>query len=248
MAAHNTKIIWQYWETRGLKPQYIDGLYDIARRVGGVEIVLVTPENLGTYLPNLEDAIHGIPDLAHKADMIRTRLVRRYGGMWLDSDAIVLRDLNVFFDLLEEHEFVGFNNGGRLARTRPWVRVNCFLSRPEGAIVSEWVRRQRAKLEQTKLRWSEIGAEMLNLVCLKHKESAKILPFEEISPVSSKAVEDLMRKDDARAQQIIKECTMVMLSNASLQKRKIPLHEQTVDEIAAGDTLLGRIMREAMAR
>ena len=41
---------------------------------------------------------------------------------------------------------------------------------------------------------------------------------------------------------------MVMLSNASLQKKNIPLHEQTVDEIAAGDTLIARIMREAMAR
>ena len=248
MAQHNRKIIWQYWETRGIKPRYIDGLHDIARRVGGVEIVLVTPETLGTYLPKLEDGIQGIANLAQKADMIRTRLVRRYGGMWLDSDAVVLRDLNGLFDLLEDHEFVGFNNGCRLARTRPWVRVNCFLSRPEGAIVSEWVRRQRAKLEQATFRWSELGAEMLNVVCLKHKERAKILPFEEISPVSSKAVEDFMRKDDTRAQQIVEECFMVMLSNASIQKKNIPLYEQTVEEIAAGDTMIARIMREAMAR
>jgi len=248
MAAHTQKIIWQYWETRDFKPRYIDGLLEIARRVGGVEIVLVTPENLGAYLPNLEDAIHGIANLAHKADMIRTRLVKRHGGMWLDSDAIVLRDLNGFFDLLEEHEFVGFNNGCRLASERPWVRVCCFLSRPEGTIISEWVRRQHAKLEQTKFRWSEIGAEMLNAVCLEHRGRAKILPFERISPFAAKAVDAFMLKDDKRAQQIVEECTMVMLSNASLQKKNIPLHEQTVDEISAGDTLIARIMREALAR
>jgi len=50
MAQHNRKIIWQYWETRGFKPRYIDGLHDIARRIGGVEIILVTPENLGRVL------------------------------------------------------------------------------------------------------------------------------------------------------------------------------------------------------
>jgi len=57
-----------------------------------------------------------------------------------------------------------------------------------------------------------------------------------------------MLNDDKRAEQIVEECTMVMLSNASLQKKNIPLHEQTVHEIAAGDTLIARIMREAMAR
>jgi len=61
-------------------------------------------------------------------------------------------------------------------------------------------------------------------------------------------VDAFMLKDDKRAQQIVEECTMVMLSNASLQKKYIPLHEETVDEISAGDTLIARIMREAMAR
>jgi hypothetical protein len=128
------------------------------------------------------------------------------------------------------------------------VRVSCFLSRPEGMIVSDWVVRQRAKLAQAKLRWSEIGAEMLNAVCLEHRDRAKILPFEKISPFNAKAVDALMLKDDKRAQQIVEECTMVMLSNASLQKKNIPLHEQTVEEIAASDTVVGRIMREAIAR
>src|ERR1700743_1805201 len=81
------KIIWQYWETRGEKPAFIDGLHDIASRMAGVEILLVAPETLPRNLPDLEPAILEIADLSHKADMIRTRLVARHGGVWLDSHA-----------------------------------------------------------------------------------------------------------------------------------------------------------------
>lgn len=45
----------------------------------------------------------------------------------LDSDAVVLRRLDWILDLLDEHEFVGFNDGGLLEKSHPWgVRVNCF--------------------------------------------------------------------------------------------------------------------------
>jgi Capsular polysaccharide synthesis protein len=242
------RIIWQYWETRGVKPRYIDGLHEIAKRNSGVKIVLVTPDSLRTYLPDLEDGVLRIANLAHKADMIRTRLVKRYGGMWLDSDAVVLRDLDWLFDHLEDHEFVGFNNGCRLDRTRPWVRVNCFLSRPNGAIVSSWVHQQGLKLHQTSFRWSEVGAELLNMACLENRDSAEILPFEKISPVAWDEVEAFVSKDDRRAQQILEDCFIVMLSNAALQERNIPLLEQSVDEIMAGDTLLARILRRAVGR
>ena len=153
MVAQTENVIWQYWETRGEKPAYIDGFHEIARRNSGVRIVLVTPETLDSYLPDIEPEIFRIEDVAHKADMIRTRLVMRHGGMWLDSDAVVLGDLNWLFERLKDHEFVGFNNACRLQRERPWVRVNCFLSRPNGTIVSEWVRLQRLKLQQAAFRW-----------------------------------------------------------------------------------------------
>jgi hypothetical protein len=248
MVANAEKIIWQYWETLGAKPGYIDGLHEIARRNSGVKIVLVTPDSLRSYLPDLEDGVSRIANLAHKADMIRSRLVRRYGGMWLDSDAVVLRDLNFLFDHLEDREFVGFNNGCRLERRRPWVRVNCFLSRPDGAIINGWVDRQSRKLHQTTFRWSEVGAELLNAACLENRGGARILPFENISPVAWDEVEAFVSRDDRRAEQILKDCFMVMLSNAAVHKKNIAIREQSVDEIAAGDSLLARILQRAVGR
>jgi FkbM family methyltransferase len=244
-AAPSKKTIWQYWETGGEKPAFIDGLHEIARRNAGVEIVLVTPETLAGHLPDLEPEILDIPDLSHKADMIRTRLVARHGGMWLDSDAVVLRDLGPLFDLLGEHEFVGFNNGGRLQPERPFVRVNCFLSRPQGTIVSRWAAAQRAKLPKTVFGWNEIGAAMLNPICVEHAGTARILPFEKISPIGWKEVARFLDVDDALAAKILDECFIVMLSNRSIEKRKVPLQRLSVDEIAAGDHVLGQVVRRA---
>jgi hypothetical protein len=240
-------VIWQYWETRGEKPAFIDGLHEIARRNAGVKIVLVTPETLRDHLPDIEDGVFAIEDLAHKADMIRTRLVARHGGMWLDSDAVVLSDLNFLFDHLERHEFVGFNNEGRLQEKRPWVRVCCFLSRPNSAIVKRWVEAQAAKLPRTKFAWAEIGAAMLNAICLEHAASAKVLPFEQICPIGPKKVEQFLAKDEALAERIARDCFMVMLTNRALETRQIALRRMSVAEIAAGDTVISAILKKALA-
>ena len=50
--------IYQYWETRGTKPAYIDGLRAIAAKNSRVPLTLVTPENLDAVLkPEIEKAI-----------------------------------------------------------------------------------------------------------------------------------------------------------------------------------------------
>lgn len=239
------RIVWQYWETRATKPGFIDGLRDLATKNSGLEIVLVTPENLRSYLPDLPESILQVDELAHKADMIRAMLVMEHGGMWLDSDAIVLRDLNWLFDLLENHEFVGFNDGGKLTEERPWVRVNCFLSRAGGTILSEWVRRQHAKFPRTVYEWEEIGSALLNPLCVENADRVKILPFETICPIGWDEVEKFKARD-ADVNSILSECFIVMLSNHALAKKEPALQNMTVEEIAAGDYLLSAIMAHAM--
>jgi FkbM family methyltransferase len=247
-----SRIIWQYWETKGHKPAFIDGLHEIARRNAGVEVVLVTPETLPRYLPDIPGEIFQIAELAHKADMIRTMLIMRHGGMWLDSDAIVLRKLDWIFDLLDTHEFVCFNDGGKLMREErpwgspPWVRVNCFASRAGGLIVSEWVRQQHAKFPRTKYRWQEVGSEILHPLCLWYKERVKVLPFEAIAPVPSNQTERFAGPEiDVSA--ILRDCYMVMLTNHSLRGRAPLLSKMTVEQIASGDYLLSAIMRNAIS-
>ena len=238
------RIIWQYWETRGAKPRFVDGLHQIACRNSGCEVRQVTPETLFRYLPDLPPKVLKIKELAHKADMIRAMLVERHGGMWLDSDAIVLRDLKWMFDLLDSVEFVGFNNEARLEQSRPWMRVNCFASVPNGQIITEWVRQQHAKLPRTRFGWDEIGTELLHPICLSRPGLIKVLPFELICPVAWNEVEKFM--GSFVADKILADCSIVMLSNASLKRKAPELRAMSCDQIATQDTLVGAVMREAL--
>lgn len=241
-----SRTIWQYWETRGIKPGFVDGLLDIARRNSGCEVIQVTPGTLSSYLPDLPADVLRIEEMAHKADMIRALLVARHGGMWLDSDAIVLRDLNWLFDLLDEHEFIGFNDGGLLAEPRPWVRINCFLSRPGGTVIGEWTRRQHAKFPRVVYEWQEIGTEILHPLCLDHRDRVRILPFELISPVPWDQVQALGQKRP-EAGAILAQCSVMMLSNESLKTRAPDLRRHSCAELAAQDTLLGGVLRGALS-
>jgi hypothetical protein len=239
------RVIWQYWETRGRKPAFIDGLHELARANSGCEVVLVTPKTLGQFLPDMPAAIGRIREPAHKADMIRALLVQRHGGMWLDSDAIVLRELGALFDHLADVEFVGFNDGGRLTADRPWVRVNCFLSRPGGAVIEAWVAAQHALLPRRNFGWNEIGSRLLNPICMAHPGTVRILPFEWICPVAWDQVRDFLGPDDDAAA-IIERCLMVMLSNHSLGRQARSLLRQSCEEIASAQTLVAAIMRAAL--
>ena len=89
------RVIWQYWETKDVKPYFIDELRELAIKNSGSELVLVGPDNINEYLPDIPKEIFEIQELAHKADMIRALLIYEYGGMWLDSDAIVLSDFKM---------------------------------------------------------------------------------------------------------------------------------------------------------
>ena len=231
------RVIWQYWETVGEKPAFVDGLYTIAKKNAGAEVILVTPQTLRDYLPSIPDALFDVSHVVHRADMIRAMLVARHGGLWLNSDAVVLRRLDWILDLLDDYEFVGFK--------RQRVTVSCFASRANGTIVKEWVRQQHAKFPQREFSWMEVGTDLLDPICHAHQERVKVMPFRLIGPVLWDEVADFCSSEiDVRP--ILRDSYTVMLSAQSLRTRVPELYQMTVNEIAAGGTLLSTIMRRAL--
>lgn len=94
------------------------------RKAVGYTLKVVTSDNLRDYLPDLPDRVFRIAlqprrkwqkyfsrrarraaAIALRADYIRAFLLERYGGLYVDSDAIVLEDLAPYF---EDMERVGF--------------------------------------------------------------------------------------------------------------------------------------------
>lgn len=239
------RIIWQYWETRGAKPNFVDGLREIAVKNAGIDIVLVTPDNLEHYLPDLPTELLAIEELAHKADMIRAMLIARYGGMWLDSDAIVLTNLNWLFDLLDQHEFVGFNDDGQFSANGMNVRINCFVARQGSSIMQQWVKAQHAKFPRTEYQWTEVGTDLLDPIIWQHQDKVKLLPFDLVCPIRWDQVSRFSSKWE-NAHKVLEKTNIVMLSNKSLHQRNPNLTQMSVEELAQGTTLIADIMRRAI--
>jgi hypothetical protein len=240
------RVIWQYWETKGEKPAFVDDLYRLAMQNSGVRVIRVTPETVHTWLPHLEPEVMQIAELAHKADMLRARLVLAHGGMWLDSDAVVLKDLNWILDGLRESDFVCFNEAGKLV-TPPRVKVNCFAARRQSRVVGAWVERQRQKLAQPSFGWEEIGTDLLDSIVLDNPSIVRFHPFSLIAPVSWRDVDRFLSTEEVPGEEL-NAAHVVMLSNKTLEKRASPLRGMTVDDIINSETYLSHFLRRAAGR
>lgn len=178
--------------------------------------------------------------------MLRARLVHAHGGMWLDSDAVVLKDLNWILDGLGESDFVGFNEPGRLVDP-PRVKVNCFAARKGSRVMQEWVRRQHDKLGQQSFRWEEIGTELLDPIILGHASSVRLHPFSLIAPVSWQDVERFLSSNDVPGEEL-DAAHVVMLSNKTLERHASPLRRMTVEDMINSGTFLSHFVRKAVGR
>ncbi|MBN2525073.1 MAG: hypothetical protein JXR76_01685 [Deltaproteobacteria bacterium] len=233
------RVIWKYWETRGIKPTYIDFISEKLANKTSARIVTVTKETLADYLPNLNPGIFNVEEMAHKADLIRTRLVEKYGGMWLDSDAVVLKNIDHLFDYLDDYSFVGFNDGASLSGNSK-VRVNCFLSRPDGVVIKSWVARQEEILKtKLKFSWTEIGSDILHPLCQKNCDQVKILDFKLIAPIPWNQRERFYDVNELDG--YIDDNTLMMMLHNKLVSDEIK--RTPVAELVSSSTVLGQLLR-----
>tara|TARA_R110002095_G_scaffold97122_1_gene85019 strand:- start:122 stop:2788 length:2667 start_codon:yes stop_codon:yes gene_type:complete len=160
-----THTIWTYWETmkNHTRPEYLDLCEETWHHhcADDFEIVRVTPENIQEYVPDILPEWHDIKCLAHKADYLRAVLVHRYGGLWLDNDIVVLKDLAPVMERLQESgsDFIGCGRSGN----RP---SNGFFGGKAGSLLLEkYIKSMDALIQSRhnnlKFKWTELGYNIL---------------------------------------------------------------------------------------
>lgn len=106
--------IWLYWENKpGVvnRPVYLDlCLRTIIKHCSDdFQVVLLNEQSVYTYLPNLRKDLDKYCNIPQKADYIRLCLLYSYGGIWLDSDVIMLKSPKIYYDYLDKgYDYVGF--------------------------------------------------------------------------------------------------------------------------------------------
>ena len=146
-----------YWESKdGNIPKHIQLCIDsVYKHKGNLEINFLNQHNISDYLPNLRPEWHNLERPAHKADYIRTRLIYKYGGLWLDCDMVSLSDLTILFSIFPPNYDYACQNMN--------TSIGCFMARPGCQLLKKIIDAQDSELDNTNLdfQWNGIGNELL---------------------------------------------------------------------------------------
>lgn len=180
--------IWLYWENRPGKviPPYIELCHETVRRHCGddFEVVLTTPETIRNYIPDagpFEKIRNKNP--AIRAAYIRVALLAKHGGIWLDSDIIVMKSFYPMKELIEKHDFVCFHKNSAGDNHIPnWI----FMSTPGSKVITEYKRRIDNAVSNKKVfAWGRLGARMITPIVREwaDEDDRIILPEKLVSPI-----------------------------------------------------------------
>ncbi len=143
--------IWVYWENinRNNYPTHIKLCLDTIRKhLGKYNLVILNEKTIKNYLPELRNDFENLK-IAQKVDYYRIALLYKYGGIWIDADIIMVKDLEPVFKKLDEgYDYVGFGcTGGQCSngyfRPSNWV----MASRPNSILMKTVLDKLNNKLD-----------------------------------------------------------------------------------------------------
>ena len=201
-----------------------------------VNVILVNRSNISQYLENIPENLFKIKEIAHIADYVRVALLVRYGGIWLDSDCILLKNLSPIFDMLNDYEYVGYcwkplqPSIGFMAS-----RKDCPLLKEHLDVITDKIN----KSENFKFSWAALGYDSLWKITPKYKDKIYLFSHEYFSPIHySKSVNDFSGKN---SKIIMDDCYTVMLFNKMFSNSSIS--KLTEKQILEGDNLLSNLFK-----
>lgn len=134
------KKLFYYWESN--RHAYIDYCIKTIDKRCGVECHFITPGNVHGYLKDtgLVNNWRKICPISQRIDILRIALLHKYGGLWLDCDTIMLKDMNSTFDNLKEADITAM----RWRRTGRTLN-GYFFAQKESKFLGlclEWINQQ----------------------------------------------------------------------------------------------------------
>lgn len=235
---------WMYWENlpNGARPPYLDlCLQTIRRHLGSLELHLLDERSVLDWLPELQaDVWHKLPTPVYRADYARTRLVHRYGGLWLDFDSIAIDSLDKLLKPLDRAELAGWGCelGGRFYN-------NLFAGRPGAEVLERWIIAQddvlSASTNWRKLTWAALGQDIIGPISREH--GYHCLPMHQIAPVPWYEWRRFLSRCQSPGRILVHSPITILLWNKQLGPI---LNHVSREAILKTRTLLARLLRIAL--
>jgi hypothetical protein len=167
-------IIWMYWENKRpnkKRPAYLDVCLETIKKHCNTsfEIKVLNESTVFDYLPNVRRDLDAKCSIPQKTDYYRYMLLERYGGVWLDSDIIMMKDLKPIIDKLAsttKYEYIGAGCHDNKCKPSGYPKPsNWFMaSRKGGKLMSRCLSKADEILdahESIKTKYFIIGRELM---------------------------------------------------------------------------------------
>ena len=153
---NKSRNIWVYWQNinRSTYPTIIKLCMDTMKKyLSKYNLIILDESSIKNYLPDLDDSMLDHMIIAHKVDYYRLELLNKYGGIWIDSDIIIMRDFEPIWSKLDEGwDYVGFGCTGHTcsngySKPSNWV----MASQPNGKLITKCLEKIKIKINSNKL-------------------------------------------------------------------------------------------------
>ena len=202
-----TTIIWQYWESKNetIPPLVKACLNSVDKYKGHCRRILLTPKNLKEYI-ELPDIIYKMKEsgkmcTAHFVDIVRTALLVKYGGVWIDSTILLT---NTIPDYITNSELFFYRTDEKqdldgLCGTNYLISANS----PNNRILKEVLNAMYLYWHENRFLINYFShMHIITLVCKKHPDLLNQIPFYSFYPVQQLQWELLSKFDEARWKQL----------------------------------------------
>jgi Capsular polysaccharide synthesis protein len=150
--------VFVYWENKNnaKAPLLVEECYKTMKK-NIPNIIFLNDKNLHKYVSGLVDTKH-LKYLAQKVDYIRAKIIYENGGMWLDSDTIVLDNFN---DIIQHfiNSKCTFWGHANINTEKPIVNISHFMAKKD----CEQILKSKRKIG-----WSEIGGHLLGKIIVRN--------------------------------------------------------------------------------
>ena len=225
-----TRNLFLYWVGNEYKLIQIlrNLIYLHSTNGNGYKVHLITDKNINEYIKNIPAYFSKLCP-AHQADFVRVHVICDYGGIWLDSDTLVLDSLDSLFDILEN------KNGFFIKQNNDTLCNGIFGSKKQTPLMIEWKTQliNLLNIQKQHIKWTDIGNAMLQNM---HKSNSTLFDsykifngLDNLYPINyNKCVSEFIDKPYENYKTIVREYQPLIVLVNSVYNNLEPMSEQEI--------------------
>ncbi|KKM84659.1 hypothetical protein LCGC14_1296960 [marine sediment metagenome] len=242
--------IWIYWDNYPGKstPPYIELCWESIRLHCNRDfnVVMVNSANVRKYLPNIRDDFFDMVQINNKSNYLRYKLLCEYGGIWLDSDLIILKSLFPLLNLLTDDIDLVATASPEYKYGEPECGI--IVSKPKGAVISRAIQIFESKMDAKPkghiFQWGTMGPAILRAAVVEQKYHH--LDHRLIMPIGWQHANKFDRIDVIE-KYVTKKTLGVMLYHEMFRRANSQIISMSRKALMDSKWLVGRIFREALS-